>query len=216
MSYDLSKILFSINGNDFTCSEFLDALKHYGLLEAWQERVQEGKHFIQKAGEEKLELDLEVLGEMTSDFRYSEKLLSSDDFSEWLLSLNMQLSDFENFLIRRYWISHFAEEDASEFQGEVCHSEILAEMYFSGAFKGLLDSWLSRLLAWYDEHSAKPESFDELETEYKKYKTKLEKYFDKELWLDTQEGCLEKASLDDLQELFFDEVWKTLKVKYVS
>lgn len=216
MSYDLSRTLFSINGSDFSCAEFLSALDHYGLLDDWRERVCQGKCFTTKAEKMNLELDLNRLGEMTSDFRYSEKLLSSEEFSDWLKLVGMNIADFEEFLKREYWRDHFGEEVVADFGCEAKDYEVLAEMYFSRAFSGLLDSWLKRLLAWYEDKSAKPESFDELEAHYKNYRESLREYFDVDLWQKSQSEYQEEVDVEELQEIFFDEVWKTLKVKYVS
>lgn len=210
MSYDLSRTLFSINGDSYSCKDFLAALEHYGILNSWKEKICEGKALVRKAKDQNLEIDLEEISEMTNEFRYSEKLLSSDEFNDYIKSISLSLKDFEDYLIRTYWAEHL--EIKGDFDEEVKDAELFSEIYFSRAFNGLMDSWLSRLLAWYDEKEARPQSFAELEEHFNSYKQSLEKYFNADAWkmLD------DESDEDDLREIFFDEVLKTLKVKYVS
>lgn len=214
MSYDLSRTLFSINTDSFTCKEFLDALEHYGILNSWKERVREGKALVRKAESENLKIDLDELAEMTNEFRYSEKLLSSDEFNEFLQSINLEVSDFEEYLKRAYWTSQLDVD--GDVDGEVLDSEIFAEIYFSRAYRGLMDSCLSRLLTWYDKNEVKSQNFEELEAHFKSYKKNSEQYFDEKAWLQSVADSSEEVDLEELREQFFDEVLKTLKVKYVS
>jgi len=183
MSYDLSRTLFSIADRKFTCGEFLNALKYYGVYEDWQARVSAGKSLVKHADAEKRDMDLEVLAEMTNEFRYSQKLLTTEEFNDWQQSIGLQITDFENYLQRAYWSLVISNESESEVEEPVTDREFFSEIYFSGAFNGLLQSWQQRLLAWKEIGATPFPDLEELEKSYREFCLSVLKCFDTEQWV---------------------------------
>ena len=181
MSYDLSRVLFSIGAKSFTCSEFLEALKFFGVYEDWSQRIIQGRALVKAAEQEAKEIDLEALSEMTLNFRYSEKLLTSEEFSEWLQSVGLEVEDFEAYLKRTYWSQFDTEVEIDS--GTVSDREFFSELYFSRSYKSLLSSWLKRLLAWHDKEGKEFPPLSELNEAYKKYEEEILVHFDSDLWL---------------------------------
>lgn len=183
MSYDLSRTLFSIGDRKFSCGEFLEALKFYGIYEGWCERILRGDALEKKAADLQKEIDLSVLSEMTSEFRYSQKLLTSEEFGGWLDSIGLEMSDYESYLKRSYWQEALDDLEVEVAESEVDDRKFFSEVYFSGSYKGLLSSWQQRLLAWRDCKEDDFAAIADLEENFKEYKKSVLRYFDKETWL---------------------------------
>lgn len=183
MSYDLSRTLFSIGDRKFSCGEFLEALKFYGIYGGWCERILRGGALEKKAADLQKEIDLAALAEMTSEFRYSQKLLTSEEFGGWLDSIGLEMGDYESYLKRTYWQEELEDLEVEVTESEVDDRKFFSEVYFSGSFKGLLSSWQQRLLAWRDCKEEDFPAIAELEGNFKEYKKTVLKYFDKEMWL---------------------------------
>ena len=201
MSYDLSRTLFSIGSKHFTCSDFMEALKFFGIYEEWCGGISKRKALLErkeKAGEE---IDREILSEMTNNFRYSEKLLTTEEFSHWLATVGLSLTDFESFLKRAYWAE--IEDDSNVGEGlKISNEEFFSEMYFSRSFEGLLQSWKKRLLAWFDKNDSDFPELEKLNEHYKKFELDLLQHFDKDLWV----NCFRKEfNYYDLSCLFGGE-----------
>ena len=182
MSYDLSRTLFSIGAKDFTCSDFMGALKFFGVYEEWCSRIAMRKALLEKKIKAGEEIDREVLSEMTNEFRYSEKLLTSEEFNHWLLTVGLSLTDFEAFLKRTYWAER---EGGAEDEGDlnISNEAFFSELYFSRSFKGLMQSWQKRLLAWFDKNGSDFPELEKLNEHYKKFEGDLLDHFDKDLWV---------------------------------
>lgn len=229
MSYDLSRALFSIQSKRFTCGDFLEALKFFGVYDEWHARVARSKSLLELAERDGKEIDRDALAEMTNEFRYSEKLLSSEEFNVWLSSVNLDLNDFESYLKRTFWS---AEEDRHSEAGElpVSDSELFSELYFSRSFKGLLHSWQKRLLAWFDKNDSAFPGLEELNENYRQYEKELLDDFDKELWLVCfrnelafyKLSCLTgdknelKTYLDNHSEQSFKDIPENSPLKYLE
>ena len=195
MTYDLTRKIFTVCKQSFSYAEFLEALQFYGLYEDWELRVKKGKQLVNEADKKGLDLDIEMLSEMSNDFRYSEKLLTSEEFNDYLEQLGLNLNDFESFLKRSYWNNELSDEFNLSEDIKAEEREILSEIHFSGAFRNLQSSWMKRLLAWFDENEEKAGSMEELESHFQKYRESLDRYFDKEQWIALNKKEFSKVSM---------------------
>ena len=84
---------FSINGRCFSCTDFLEALSFYGSLDQGKVQVSTGNFYISHSEKNSLAPDPEVLQEWARDFRYENNLLSVEEFSSWLHSLNQIMNN---------------------------------------------------------------------------------------------------------------------------
>jgi len=182
MTYDLTRVLFSIGARKFTCSDFLEALKFFGVYVDWCQRISIGKQLVQEAEQTNKKIDLNILSEMSAEFRYSERLLTSEEFNYWLNDLGFELADFESYLTRAYWSELFNEDTESQNE-TVSDKDFFAELYFSGSFKGLIRSWQKRLLAWFEKHDSEFPNLEKLNENYQKFEEEVLEDFDEELWL---------------------------------
>ncbi len=200
MGYDLSRKLFSIGTESFTCAGFLEALKFYGVFEKWTASVVSGLQCQRYAIEEKFSPDMAVVQKWSSEFRYEMNLLTADEFSSWLLQVDMNLEDFENYLSRKFWRERFSEKiGQTEFgSADFTEREIFAEIYFSSSFKSLLQSWQKRLLAWHDAKKSSFPGLTELEANFSQYNSEVQQLLNTQQWLKVRERELTTVSIECL------------------
>lgn len=198
MTYDLTRVLFSIDDHKFTCDEFLQAMDFYGVYEDWQERITTGAALLAVAEKEKRQTSPDILTAMTNEFRYTQKLLTTEEFHDWLRNIGLELADFEIYLKRTYWTNLTTEIVGSRSEFKVSDRDFFAAIYFSGSFDGLLDSWQQRLLAWKESNGGAFPDLRILEAAFKLYKSSLLDFFDVEQWLECHHFSMTHFKLECL------------------
>ena len=89
MDYDLSRSLFSINGTNFSCTDFISALDFYGILDQWKKQTSLGKACVATAEDKSLQPEAEILQRWAREFRYDHNLLSTEDCTIWFASAGL-------------------------------------------------------------------------------------------------------------------------------
>jgi hypothetical protein len=209
LSYNLSRKLFSVGDVDFSCEDFLEALDFFGVLSQWKIALQTGMMSCQHAEQQDGQLDRELIQNWSREFRYSMDLLGVAEFTSWLSLNGFEKKDLESYLIRRFWVDSFGDDvDAIACKEEIDERLIFSDIYFSGSFATLLQSWQKRVLTWYDVHGGDFPSLQELENHFEEYSQKLRLQLDVKEWLKIREQDLTIFTLDcvvckgDSQETF--------------
>jgi hypothetical protein len=198
MSYNLSRQLFSVGGIDFTCGDFLKSLEFYGILPQWKDSLRISLLCCEYAEQRNETIDLGIVQEWVSEFRYSMDLLGADEFTAWLNLNNLSRTDFEEFMMRRFWFERYSSnvDDLLSSEPEFGEQQIFSELYFSGSFGNLLKSWQKRLLAWCDSHGGDFPELLKLEDHFSDYCAELSSEMNSSEWLKIREMDLTVYSLD--------------------